>query len=144
MKRIITILLSSVIYAVAYGQTGLNVAPFFGDSYASNQKVSMITMTDGQLRDKGVRIYKSISVADDIELADKIGKAVAKDGARAVTKDVSYKKGVLYYGFFSLGGVGNNRRYLLYLNRRPTGKEKTTLIFIEGTLDEKAVKRMIK
>lgn len=144
MRRLIAIFTVVMLYSLAYGQSGLNVAPFFDGNYASNPKVTMISMTGNQLGVQGMRVYKSISVTDDTELADKIGNAVAKDGVHAVAKDVSYKKGVLYYGFYSLGGEGISRRYLLYLNRRPTGKEKTTLIFIEGNLDVEAVKRMIK
>lgn len=127
-----------------YAQEGLNVAPFFSDAYASNPKVTMISYSGNQLASRGLTMYKSISVTDDAALADKIARAVAKDGSRAESKEVSYRAGQLYLGFYFLGGRGANRKYMLYLNRRPAGREKTTLIYMEGDLDAAAVKSMMK
>ena len=128
----------------AEAQDGLNVAPFFSDTYAASPNVTIVAMTGDQLKWEGLRKYKSISVSDDVALADKIRQAVSKDGALAKSKEVSYSDGQLYFGFYSMGGKKIQRRYLLYLNRRPKGKEKTTLIYIEGDLDEKTVKSLIK
>lgn len=128
----------------AYAQEGLNVAPYFSDSYATNADVTMISLSGKQLEGKGLTKYKSVSVTGNPLLADKISAAVSKDGIKAKSKEVSYKEGQLYFGFYSLGGSGSHRKYLLYLNRRPVGKEKTTLIYIEGSLDDEAVKKMIK
>lgn len=120
----------------------LNIDKFFSSRYSSNPKVTVIDVSNHSHTEK-IRTYRSISVAGDPALADKIAEAVAKDGSHAASKEVSYKDGILYYGFFSMGGTGENRRYILYLNRRPTGKEKTTLVYIEADMDEAAVKKMI-
>lgn len=128
----------------ASAQAGLNVAPFFTESYASNPDVTMVSYSGEDLEAKGISKYKSIAVADNKALSDKIYKAVAKDGSLARSKEVVYKEGILYFGFYSMGGKGRHRKYLLYLNRRPTGKEKTTLIYIEGDLDAETVKKMLK
>lgn len=120
----------------------LNIDKFFSSRYSSNPKVTVIDVSNHNYSEK-IRTYRSISVTGDKVLADKIAEAVAKDGSHAASKEVSYKDGMLYYGFFSMGGAGRNRRYILYLNRRPTGKEKTTLVYIEADMDEAAVKKMI-
>lgn len=125
-------------------QEGLNVAPFFSETYISDPNVTLVTFSGSQLESRGLTKYKSISVVDDAGLSDKIAKAVSRDGSRSQSKEVKYKDGVLYFGFYSMGGKGRHRRYLLFLNRRPTGKEKTTLIYMEGDLDAASVKRMIK
>ena len=143
-KTIFCILLIVIAYLPAMAQEGLNVAPFFSDSYAEQPSVTLVNMSYDKLKQGGVKKYKSISVSDNPSLADKIKRAVTKDGASAESKEVSYREGDLYFGFYSMGGKKSSRRYLLYLNRRPKGIEKTTLIYIEGDLDEKAVKSMIK
>ncbi len=145
MKRfLITLMVVAACFLRMQAQEGLNVAPFFTETYISDPNVTLVTFSGSQLDSRGLTKYKSISVADDAVLADKIARAVGKDGSAAQSKEVKYKDGMLYFGFYSMGGKGKHRRYLLYLNRRPTGKEKTTLIYIEGDLDAASVKRMIK
>lgn len=145
MKRVlITLVVTVACFLPLKAQEGLNVAPFFTEAYISDPDVTLVTFSGSQLESRGMTKYKSISVADDAPLADKIARAVSKDGSAAQSKEVKYKNGMLYFGFYSMGGKGKHRRYLLYLNRRATGKEKTTLIYIEGDLDAAAVKRIIK
>ncbi len=145
MKRItLTLILMILGSASILAQRGLNIYPFFTSEYTSNPKVTVVSLSGKQLEDRGLEKYKSISITDDTALADKLSQAVIKDGCKAVEKDVSYRGGQLYFGFYSLGGSGINRRYMLYLNRRPAGKEKSTLIYIEGNLDSASVKAMIK
>lgn len=124
-------------------QDGYAVAPFFGERYSSNSNVSMVSLSGSQIKMKGLTKYKSMSVTGDAALSDKIAAAVGKDGSRAKSKEVSYKGGKLYFGFYLLKG-GPNKRYLLFLDRRPLGKDKTTLIYLEGTLDPEEVKEMLK
>lgn len=132
--------LAGVLPSLADGK--LNIDGFFSTKYASNPKVTVIDVsTDNP--GYNITAYRSISVTGDRELADKIAAAVIKDGSRAKSKEVSFKEGMLYYGFYSMGGTREHRRYILYLNRRPTGKEKTTLVYIEADMDEAAVKKLI-
>ena len=135
--------MAAFLSAAAYAQEGLNVAPFFTEVYSANRKLTSVTLTGDRCEKMGLRVYKSITVSDDVSLADKIRRAVAKDGAAAKSKEVSYREGQLYFGFYSMGGKGKERRYLIFLNRRPVGTEKTTLIFIEGDVSEEMVKKLI-
>lgn len=144
MKRIIILLICVCTGCLLTMADNLNIDTFFSKKYASNPKVTIIDYSNSKTAGGNFHIYRSISVADDRELADKIAAAVARDGSKAKAKEVSYKEGVLYYGFFSMGGQSPRRRYILYLNRRPAGKEKTTLVYIEADLDENAIKRLIK
>lgn len=144
MARIfIIIILATLGMASARAQKGLEVAPFFSERSAENPNVTLISMSAEQLSSRGLSKYKSITVENDSNLADRIAVAVASDGSKAVEKEVSYKKGELYLGFYYLGGSGDRRRYLMYLNRRPTGREKVTLIYLEGELGPDAVKRIV-
>lgn len=143
MRKFILLFCAIIFCAtVASAQKGLAVAGFFSDAYSSNPHVTLVNMTGSKLDSYGIRKYKSISVVDE-PLADRIAAAVAKDGSASQQKEVKYKGGMIYYGFYSLGGSGSARRYLLFLNRRPVGKEKTTLIYIEGNLTAEQVKKII-
>ncbi|MDE6533943.1 MAG: hypothetical protein K2M27_10500 [Muribaculaceae bacterium] len=145
MKRILFIIVAVMVGGMsANAQEGLDVAAFFTEAYTSNPKVTMVSFSGERLESRGMAKYKSISVTDDSALSDKIARAVGKDGSRSESKEVSYKDGMLYFGFYFMGGTGKERRYLLYLDRRAVGKDKTTLIYIEGNLDMASVKRLIK
>ena len=101
MHRIIIIMalaVASLLSIDACAQTGLNVAPFFSEEYASEKKLTSL----------------------------------------------SYRGGDLYFGLYSMGGKGAGRRYLIFLNRRPAGQEKTILVYIEGNISEETVKKLIK
>ncbi len=128
----------------SFAQDDLNIAQFFTDSYGKMGDVTLVSVSSDSREKGAVKIYKSISVVNNSELSDKIARAVSKDGTSAKNKEVSYRDGELYFGFYSMGGKQTSRKYILFLNKRPKGVEKTTLIFIEGNLDEKEVKSLIK
>lgn len=124
-------------------QEGLHVAPYLSDDFSGGPNVTIVKISGERLKDLGMRKYKSISESGDPDLGANLLRCVTKDGSTAVSKEVSYKKGQLYYGFYFLGGKNYRRKYLLYLNLRAVGKQKSTLIFIEGDLSENEVKDMI-
>lgn len=126
----------------AYAES-LNVAPFLKEEFAANPEVTMVSMSGRQAKWEGLTLYKSVSVAGDAAKADAMAKAVRKDGVKAGFKETSYKDGKLYFGFYGLGGEGVNRKYLFYLDMRPKGVDKTTLIYIEGDWSAEEVKGMI-
>lgn len=121
----------------------LSVAPFLKEEFAVNPEVTMVSMSGRQAKWEGLTLYKSVSVAGDAAKADAMAKAVRKDGVKAEFKETSYKDGKLYFGFYGLGGEGANRKYLFYLDMRPKGVDKATLIYIEGDWSAEEVKRMI-
>lgn len=121
----------------------LNVARFFKEDFASDPNVTMVSMSGRQTKWSGLTTYRSVSVSGDSEKADALARAVRKDGVKAEMKETSYKDGKLYFGFYNLGGEGKNRKYLFYLDLRPKGKDKTTLVYIEGDWTAEEVKKMI-
>ena len=144
MKKFIILAIVIIIGCLdSFGQEGLNVAQFLDADYSRQKGVTQVSMTGKQLEWSGLKKYKSLSVTDNSSLADKINRAVTKDGAKAASKKVSYKDGQLYVGFYSLGGKGEHRRYLFYLNRRPVGEEKITFIFLEGNMDSNSIMELI-
>ncbi len=136
------ILVFSLASSIAMGEN-LNISPFFKEDFAKNQAVTMVSFSGKQTDWKGLTVYKSVSVSGDNEKADAIVRSVKKDGAKAEFKETSYRDGKLYFGFYGLGGDGRHRKYLFYLDLRPKGKDKTTLIYIEGDWSAEEVKAMI-
>lgn len=136
------ILVFSLASSAASGEN-LNVALFFKEEFAKNPAVTMVSFSGKQTDWKGLAVYKSVSVTGDNEKADAIARSVKKDGAKADFKETSYRDGKLYFGFYGLGGEGRHRKYLFYLDMRPKGKYKTTLVYIEGDWSADEVKEMI-
>lgn len=121
----------------------LSVAPFLKESFAKNPSVTMVSMSGKQSDLKGVTSYRSVSISGDDMQADAMARAVRKDGAKAEFKETTFKDGHLYFGFYGLGGEGIHRKYLFFLDLRPKGKSKTTLIQIEADLTPDQVKQMV-
>lgn len=122
----------------------LNIEPFLKEDFAKNPSVTMVSMSGKQSDWKGLTSYRSVSISGDDTQADAMARAVRKDGVKAEFKETTFKDGRLYFGFYGLGGEGRHRRYLFFLDMRPKGKSKTTLIDIEADLTPEQVKQMIK
>lgn len=138
----LAIFISSIISAEARAED-LNVAPFLKEDFARNPSVTMVSMSGKQSDWKGLTSYRSVSISGDDTQADAMSRAVRKDGAKADFKETTFKDGHLYFGFYGLGGEGRHRRYLFFLDLRPKGKSKTTLIHIEADLTPEQVKHMV-
>ncbi len=149
MMRNVNMLMRLVVFiiclfaGVSASAEDLNVARFFKEDFASDPNVTMVSMSGRQTKWSGLTTYRSVSVSGDSEKADALARAVRKDGVKAEMKETSYKDGKLYFGFYNLGGEGKNRKYLFYLDLRPKGKDKTTLVYIEGDWTAEEVKKMI-
>ncbi len=145
MKRwmvIITLMLCGI-FMMSAQDKNLNIAPFFSESYTSSGNVTLVTMKGEQLKVRGLKKYASVSVSGDDDLADRIARAVKKDGAKAEAKETTFKDGRLYFGFYSLGGKGDRRQYLFFLDKRPAGVDKTTMVYICGDWSAEEVKKII-
>lgn len=121
----------------------LNITPFLKEDFAKNPAVTMVSMSGKQSDWKQLTSYRSVSISGDDTQADAMARAVRKDGAKAEFKETTFKDGRLYFGFYGLGGEGRHRRYLFFLDLRPKGKSKTTLILIEADQTPAQIKQMV-
>ncbi|MDE6290455.1 MAG: hypothetical protein K2M16_02880 [Muribaculaceae bacterium] len=144
-KRWITLflILISLMWAPGVHAEELNISPFLKEDFAKNPAVTMVSVSGKQSDWKGLVSYRSVSVSGDSAKADEMSRAVSKDGAKAEFKETSFKNGHLCFGFYGLGGEGRHRRYLFFLDLRPKGRDKTTLVYIEGDWTPDQVKNMI-
>jgi hypothetical protein len=79
--------------------------------------------------------------------AEIIENLVVKDGAQAVDKEVEYRNGQLYYGFYTMKKMKSDNRYIFYLNQnlaRKSPKNAVTLIYMEGRASANEIKKLIR
>ena len=144
MRRatILIIILLSVLPKVL-SQENLNIAPFFSSEFFEKNGVSTLTVTGDNLKNTGIATYRSLTVTGNDEGSDQLSQAVKHDGATAQTREVSYRDGKLYFGFYVLKPRAALNRYLLYLDRNESGERKTTLIYLEGKGDTNKIKKFL-
>jgi len=148
MKRLTIIMLACLLTSMAaMAQEGLNINRLFDGRFKKATGATEIIVTGHQAREIGLTVYHSLSVTD-MGQAELIESLVAKDGARAIDKDVEYRNGQLYYGFYSMKKKKReNNRYIFYLNQnlaRKSPKNTVTLIYMEGSANAEKIKKLIR
>ena len=147
MKRITIIILTCLLTTMAtMAQTGLNINRLFDGRYKKAAGATEIIVTGVQAREIGLTVYHSLSVTDKNQ-AELVEAMVVKDGAQAVDKEVEYRNGQLYYGFYTMKKGKRDNRYIFYLNQnlaRKSPKNIVTLIYMEGFASQEEIKKLIR
>ncbi len=147
MKRIIIIILTCLLTTMAVmAQNGLNINRLFDGRYKKAAGATEIIVTGRQAREIGLTVYHSVSVTDKTQ-AEIIENLVVKDGVQAVDKEVEYRNGQLYYGFYVLSRQHSSNRYIFFLNQnlaRKAPKNNVTLIYMEGKVNADKIKKLIR
>ncbi len=142
-KSVLSILLTIAFILPASAQTGLNINQIFSERYRDMKGATETILSGDRLSDAGLDLYHSITFKGHPELGPVIERLVASDGAKALSKEVKYKSGHLYYGFYRLTKNGNLNRYVLYLNGTLAGEDKIILLFLEGKASPEKIKKLI-
>lgn len=144
MRRItILIILVLSVLPKVLAQESLDISPFFSHDFFEKNGVTTLTVKGEKLKDTGISTYRSITVTGNDEGSDQLAQAVKHDGAKALTREVSYRDGKLYFGFYVLKPHASLNRYILYLDRTEGEERKTTLIYLEGTADTQKIKKFL-
>lgn len=147
MKRITIIILTCLLATMAAtAQKGLNINRLFDGRYKKAVGATEIIVTGSQAQEFGLTIYHSVSVTDKAQ-AEIIENLVVKDGAQATDKEVEYRNGQLYYGFYTMSKRKSENRYIFFLNQnlaRKTPKNAVTLIYMEGEASADKIKKLIR
>ena len=146
MKRITTIMMICMLFAsTAMAQVGLNINRLFDGRYKKAAGATEIIVTGVQAREIGLTVYHSLSLTDKNQ-AELVEGLVVKDGVQAVDKEVEYRNGQLYYGFYTMKKSKRDNRYIFYLNQnlaRKSPKHIVTLIYMEGLASPDEIKKLI-
>ena len=139
----------------AVAQQGLNINRLFNENLITDDWVTQehngkteIIVTGKKAKEMGLDTYHSISLnSAKKQDRESIETLVLKDGAQALDKDVEYRNGQLYYGFYTLKPNKRNKRYIFYLNQnlaRKSPKNVVTVIYMEGKKSPDEVKKLIR
>ncbi len=147
MKRITLIILTCLFASMAaMAQNGLNINRLFDGRYKKAAGATEIIVTGSQAREYGLTVYHSVTVTDKTQ-AEIIENLVVKDGSQAVDKEVEYRNGQLYYGFYTMPRQKRTNRYIFFLNQnlaRKSPKNVVTLIYMEGEASAAKIKKLIR
>ena len=147
MKRTTIIILACLLTSMAaMAQKGLNINRLFDGRFKKSTGATEIIVTGYQAREIGLVIYHSLSVTDKNQ-AELVESLVVKDGVQAVDKEVEFRNGQLYYGFYTMKKNKSDNRYIFYLNQnlaRKSPKNVVTLIYMEGPADSERIKKLIR
>ena len=147
MKRITTIMMICMLFAsTAMAQVGLNINRLFDGRYKKAAGATEIIVTGVQAREIGLTVYHSLSLTDKNQ-TELVEGLVVKDGVQAVDKEVEYRNGQLYYGFYTMKKSKRDNRYIFYLNQnlaRKSPKNIVTLIYMEGLASPDEIKKLIR
>lgn len=146
MKRTTIIIMTCLLTMAAMAQDGLNIDRLFDGRFKKATGATEIIVTGRQANEIGLTVYHSLSVTDKGQ-AELIESMVVKDGVQAIDKEVEYRNGQLYYGFYTMKPNKRQNRYIFFLNQnlaRKSPKNAVTLIYMEGSADSGNIKKLIR
>lgn len=133
-----------IVATAASAQQGLNVDNIFDGRYRDNKGAVETIIRGEAIRKYDLSTYHSLTLADMPDAADYIESLIRKDEANALTREVNYRDGKLYYGFYRLKNRNGLRRYLFYLNQHLNKGNKIMVIYLDGNATTEYVKKMLK
>ena len=144
-KIYITLILLCVGTLGSQAQNGLEINRIFKDFHRADNVTETI-VSGAQLVDLGLDTYRSIIVSGDDakDSAAIIAKAVTADASRAVSKEVSYVDGHLFYAQYTLKPIGNRNRYIFFVDNTLKGDSRVMLVYMEGQASPEKVRRLIR
>ena len=147
MKKLFVLFALAVVGCLPIlAQAGLNVNQLFDGRFKHNPDATEIIVTNGKAAEFGLEVYHSLSVTDK-KAASLIETLAVKDGVKALDKEVEYRGGKLYYGYYVLAPKSGSNRFLFYLNQNLARKNpvnKVTLIYMQGDVSSKRIKKLIQ
>lgn len=129
---------------LARAQKGLHIQDAFSSAYTTLPDATETLLTRSRLHDVSLSLYRALSLSANPDKALEIERMVLADGRSAISKEVRYTSGHLFYGLYVLPPVGGENRYILFLNGNlsPSGG-KMLLLYLEGKASVDDVRRLI-
>lgn len=148
MKRISLIIITCTLAALpVLAQSGLNINSLFDGRYKKDPHATELIVTGSGAKDINLKVYHSLKVTQKSQ-QNLVESLVVKDGVKAIDKEVEYRGGQLYYGFYSLPATNSgHNRYIFFLNQNLANnspKNMVTLIYMEGKATAEEIKKLIR
>lgn len=148
MKRISLIIIIGIVATMpALAQSGLHINTLFDGRFKKDLHATELIVTGAGARDINLKVYHSLKVTEKSQ-QNLVESLVVKDGVKAVDKEVEYRNGQLYYGFYTLPATkSGDHRYIFFLNQNlahNSPKNMVTLIYMEGKATPEQIKKLIR
>ena len=148
MKRISLIIITCIVAALpVLAQSGLNINSLFDGRYKKDPHATELIVTGPGARDINLMVYHSLKVTQKSQ-QNLVESLVVKDGVKAIDKEVEYRGGQLYYGFYCMPATkSGDHRYIFFLNQnlaKNSPKNMVTLIYMEGKATAEEIKKLIR
>lgn len=153
IKRIVSLMLLLTAVALpAAAQAGLQISKALDGRFRKARNATEIVVTGEKAREIGLKAYHSLTVNGDQKAGRQIESLVSSDGKKAIDKEVEYRDGRIFYGFYTLKPLTKKRpnplvnRFILYMNQnlqRPKPKDAVILIYMESEQNGSYVKSLI-
>lgn len=145
MYRLIFMILAMVV-AFHSQAAGPPASLKYLDGHFDNDPNAALTVVMGKpLKEYNLDEYRGLTLKYTPEKAQGIEESVVKDSQSAVDKEMSYRKGKLYYAFLTLPITHDGKnRYLFYLNQTLAKGDKVILIYMCGKASTDKIRKLIK
>ena len=147
MKTVLFIMVLTLLAVTpAQAQKGFNINALLNGRFKHSPHATEIVVTGSKAAKIGLDVYHSLSMTD-MALTPIIMKAVKADGVKATTKEVEYRGGSLYYGFYVFTSPKGYNRFVFYLDQSLARKQpvsKVTLIYMAGNVSSDYIKKLIR
>lgn len=140
MKRLLLIIAAICINIAASSQSIPEIKKIFADFATDDGNTTEVIMSGDALKGTNVNLFRSLTITDAPETAEKIAKRISKCASNALSREVQYINGSIYYAQLSLPPAENdgNSCYLLYNNSYLRGGNRIMIVFLsgKGSLDQ--------
>lgn len=143
MKYLISILLILCVSTGVAAQKNLAIESLFGERFRNLENSTETIVTGEALKGTGLKTYRSLVITDSPMTAEEISSAVTKDGIKAISREVKYIDGKIYYAQFTLQPQGKDNRYIFYLNTNLKGGNRIMLVYMSGTASSEQIKQLL-
>ena len=144
MIRLIFLIMASVVTLVAQAASPPSSVKFLDGYFDKDPSAAVTVVTGKPLKSYNLEEYRGLTILHTPEKASMIETTVKQDAAKAEDKEISYRKGSLYYAFLTLPPLQGKKQYLFYLNQTLAKGDKVILIYMRGDASADKIRKMIK
>lgn len=145
MKHILLIIAAVCINIGALAQATPDINKIFSDYARQDGNTTETIISGDALKGTDLSLYRSLVITGSPNEAESIAESISKFGANAVSREVKYIDGKIYYAQFALPATGSNgnNRYLFYLNSHLKGGNRVMIVFMSGKAKPEQIKKLI-
>jgi len=154
MKRvIIALFMFLATTSTLWAQSGLPIDGLFHGKFKDAPGSTEIVVTGDKAASMGLAVYRSLTVGAGSEAAHEVRRIVTQQGTQAVSREVEYRRGNIYYGYYVLpsytptGKRTRLNRYVFFLDQSLNTRGKANqmiVIYMESTADSETIKKLIR